>query len=135
MSMSSGEESVDINVTPLIDVLLCLLIIFMIATPPPPEEKQPIKLPEEVKVEVPSDPKATLLVSIDEKGKAKLGNADLPDDHEGRVAALKASEKAQADGKIAIEASGKVAYGKVIAIMAAAREAGIGNVGLASDRL
>ena len=39
MAMSSGGDEggalCEINVTPMVDVLLCLLIIFMVATPPP----------------------------------------------------------------------------------------------------
>jgi biopolymer transport protein ExbD len=51
------------------------------------------------------------------------------------VGQLEKSEKAQQDDRIAIKASGQVAYGKVIRVMSAAREAGIGSVGLASDRI
>ena len=129
------EMSAEINVTPMIDVLLSLLIIFMVASPPPPNVQQPIDVPQEPITEVPDDPNSTLLVTIDAKGKAKLGDSDLPDGYDAIVQAFKDSEKAQTDGRVAISAEGKAAYGRVIEIMGAAREAGIPSVGLASDRL
>lgn len=134
-----GEPSVDpvceINVTPMIDVLLSLLIIFMVAAPPPPNEKQPITLPTNPLTEQPDNPDATLLITIADDGKATLGQTPLPADFDGIVAQLKANQKAQADGRVAVSASNKVPYGDVIRIMSAAREAGIASVGLASDRL
>lgn len=129
------DVSAEINVTPMIDVLLSLLIIFMVASPPPSGEQQPISIPQDPIAETPNDPNATLLISIDADGKATLGETPLPDDYAGRVKAIKESEKAQADGRLAVNADGKVAYGQVIEVMSAAREAGIPSVGLASERL
>jgi biopolymer transport protein ExbD len=129
------EVSAEINVTPMIDVLLSLLIIFMVAAPPPPNHKQPIAIPQDPVTENPEDPDATLLVEIDEAGKATMGQTALSDDFDKMVEQLAASEKAKQDDRIAIKASDKVAYGKVIRVMSAAREAGIGSVGIASDRI
>lgn len=132
---TSLDTVVDINVTPMIDVLLSLLIIFMVAAPPSPKDKQPITIPEEQVAEQPDDPSATLLVDVKDDGTATLGETPLPAEYDGMVEIIKASEKAQADGRIAIRAGEQVAYGRVIEIMAAAREAGIPSVGLASERL
>ena len=35
----------EINVTPMVDVLLCLLIIFMVASPPPANTQMPLDIP------------------------------------------------------------------------------------------
>lgn len=129
------EIAAEINVTPMIDVLLSLLIIFMVAAPPPPNHKQPISIPQDPVTENPEDPDATLLIEIDEVGKATMGKTILAEDFEEMVSQLEASEKAQQDDRIAIKANDKVAYGKVIRVMSAAREAGIGSVGIASDRI
>ena len=131
----AGDVNAEINVTPMIDVLLSLLIIFLVASPPPPNEQQPITIPQQKVTEVQDNPDATLLVTIDDEGKAKLGEEELAADREGMIEQLKNSEKAQSDSRIAINASEKVPYGQVMTIMGAAREAGIESVGLASDRL
>ena len=48
----------EINVTPMIDVLLSLLIIFMVASPPPPKHQQPIAIPQDPVEQTPDDPDA-----------------------------------------------------------------------------
>lgn len=139
MAVSVGGEEGDalneINVTPLVDVLLCLLIIFMVSTPPAANTQMPIDIPTESKTQGSSDPNATLLLSIDAAGVIKLGQQVVPSDDAGLIAALKGNEKVQTDGKLAIDAAPNTKYGEVIRLMAAAHEAGVGSVGLASDRL
>lgn len=131
-----GDETVsEINVTPMVDVLLCLLIIFMVASPKPPNEKMTINVPKNAVTQAPSDPSATLLVTVDAKGNAKLGQDPLPRDFDGMVAAFQKNEKAQADGRVAIKGEDKAKYGEVIRIMTAAHQAGIAKVGIASEKL
>jgi biopolymer transport protein ExbD len=125
----------EINVTPLVDVLLCLLIIFMVSAPPATQTQMPIDIPTQSNVQAQSDPNATLLLTIDAAGAIKLGTQPVPSDDEGLIAALKANQKVQNDGKLAISAAPGVKYGEVVRLMAAAHEAGVGSVGIASDRL
>jgi biopolymer transport protein ExbD len=131
-----GDETVsEINVTPMVDVLLSLLIIFMVASPKPPNEKMTIAVPKDAVAQVPSDPNATLLVTIDAQGNAKLGKEPLPHDYDQMVQMLAKNEKAQSDGRIAIKGEDKAKYGAVIRVMSAAHEAGIAKVGIASEKL
>lgn len=131
-----GDETVsEINVTPMVDVLLCLLIIFMVASPKPPNEKMTISVPKNAVTQAPSDPNATLLVTVDAQGNAKLGQDPMPRDYAQMVAMLEKNEKAQTDGRIAIKGEDKAKYGDVIRVMAAAHEAGIAKVGIASEKL
>lgn len=132
---SSLAISADINMTPMIDVLLCLLIIFLVASPPPPSEQQPIAIPDDPITEQPDDPEATLLITVEDDGSARLGQTKLPASHDEIVEAIRNNKKAQADGRLAIRAAPKVPYGVVISLMSAAREAGVNSVGLASERL
>lgn len=132
---SGGDTLVEINVTPMVDVLLSLLIIFMVAQPEPPNEKIPLNVPTEPKTQVPDDPNATLILTIEENGDARLGKTPLPEKWEEMVETIKANPKAVEDDRIAIKAADKAKYGRVIEIMAAAHEAGIGKVGIASERL
>lgn len=130
-----GDALNEINVTPLVDVLLCLLIIFMVSAPPATSTQMPIDIPKQSKTQGPADPNATLLLSIDPAGVIKLGQAPVPSDTDGLIGALKANDKVQTDGKLAIDAAPTTKYGEVIRVMAAAHDAGIGSVGIASDRL
>lgn len=131
-----GDDTlVEINVTPMVDVLLSLLIIFMVATPKPPNEQIPIAVPQNAVVQQPSDPNATLLVTVQADGNARLGKEPLASDYDGMVKQLAANEKAQTDGRIAIKGEDGAKYGWVIRVMAAAHEAGIDRVGIASEKL
>ena len=130
-----GDTVAEINVTPMIDVLLSLLIIFMVAAKPPPKHKQPITIPKDPVEQTEDDPDATLLVKIDAAGAVTIGKTAVSGGQAELVEALKANEKAQADGRVAVKAADEVAYGSVIDVMSAAREAGIEHVGIASEKL
>jgi biopolymer transport protein ExbD len=138
MDVGGDDESgalAEINVTPMIDVLMSMLIIFMVAAKPAAKHKQPIAIPQDSVAQLENDPTATLLVKIAADGSVMIGKTPVSGGHAALVAALTASEKAQTDGRVAVKADDKVAYGVVIDVMSAAREAGIEHVGIASEKL
>lgn len=132
----SGDDAVcEINVTPMVDVLLCLLIIFMVASPKPPNEQISINVPKESVTQVPSDPNAPVLVKVGNDGNAVLGTTPLDADFDKMVQQFKDNEKIKTDDKVVVTGDPKAPYGAVIRVMTAAHEAGISEVGIASDRL
>jgi biopolymer transport protein ExbD len=141
MAMGGGSEGGDnaplaeINVTPMVDVLLSLLIIFMVSQPKPPNESIPLSVPQDTQVENPSDPNASLMVTIEENGEIRLGKEVMSKDYDQMIEQFRKNEKAQADSKIVINGKDKSKYGWMIRVMAAAHASGIEEVGVASKRL
>lgn len=120
----------EINVTPLIDVMLVLLVIFMVTAP---------LLTTGVHVDLPkvkSAPMQTddskLLVIITSDEHVYLGKDEITDDLEGK---LKANQKLMEDKELYVQADENVKYGVVLRVMAAARAAGVEKLGMVTDPL
>ncbi|MDO5068962.1 biopolymer transporter ExbD [Neisseria sp. Dent CA1/247] len=135
-SMNSGEESpmADINVTPLVDVMLVLLIVFMI-TMPVLTHSIPLQLPtasENVKQE--TQPKEPLRLTIDADGAYLLGAESTTKlTLEEVTAKLKQAKADNEDTILAIAADKSVEYDFVAQALHSAREAGIGKVGFITE--
>jgi len=80
-SINEGRPNSDINVTPLVDVVLVLLIIFMVVTPLLEKDIQ-VRVPDEDTQQIPPEdlPQDQLVVTIDETGQIKLNNEALDDE-------------------------------------------------------
>ena len=132
MSTSGGGRRSalsDINVTPLVDVMLVLLIIFMV-TAPLIQQGVKVNLPDAKAAPVEAKEKK-LVLTIDRTGKIFIGEASVPFDKlEDK---LKANAKAQADKEIYLHADRDLKYGMVVEVMAAAQRAGVENVGMITD--
>ena len=135
MAMSSGSGGrskvalSDINVTPLVDVMLVLLIIFMV-TAPLIQQGVKVSLPNAKAAPVEAKEKK-LILSIDRTGKVYLGEVEVGFDE--LEAKLKANAKAQADKEVYLHADRDLKYGIVVEVMAAAQRAGVENVGMITD--
>jgi biopolymer transport protein TolR len=115
----------DINVTPLVDVMLVLLIVFMVTAP---------LLAAGLRVELPNveatnapvrDTK--LVVTVTREGKIALGEDDITADVE-RV--LATNPRVQKEREIYIRADKEARYGAVARVVAAARAAGVDGLNL-----
>jgi len=117
----------DINVTPMVDVMLVLLVIFMV-TAPLMTTGVPLDLPKGGS-EVLADANRSLRISVDEEGVVYLGTEPVADTTQlvGRVVEMK-----RANPELGVVISGdKVAtYGAVMGVMQALKDAGIEKVGL-----
>ena len=119
----------EINVTPMVDVMLVLLIIFMV-TAPLIQQGVKVNLPQTKAAPVEAGDKK-LVLSIDAKSNVYIGEVPVPlAELEEK---LKTNAKAQADKEIYLHADRELPYGVVIEVMAAAQRAGIGNVGMITD--
>jgi biopolymer transport protein TolR len=119
----------EINVTPMVDVMLVLLIIFMVTTPLI-QQGVKVNLPETKAAPVEADSKK-LVVSIDATKRVFIGEAEVAlADFEVK---LKANAKAQQDKEMYLHADRDLPYGVVVDVMAAAQRAGVTNVGMITD--
>ena len=133
MAMDSGQGRgqmvSQINVTPLVDVMLVLLVIFMV-TAPIIQQGVEVTLPS-VKAEALPGKEEQFVVSITKDSQIYLNDAKLSaDDLTGK---LKAIANERPDRQVFIRADDQVLYGQVIRTMAAIKAAGIENVGMVTE--
>lgn len=117
---NDGSMMSEINVTPLVDVMLVLLVVFIV-TAPLLMNAVSVKLPKATASAAMTKPK-TSRISIDEKGQVYLDNAMLTVEQlEPTLKKLHTSD----DFSIEILADEKSVYGVVAKVMAAIQRAGI----------
>ncbi|WP_412462237.1 ExbD/TolR family protein [Pseudomonas sp. SC11] len=120
-TQDSDEVLSEINVTPLVDVMLVLLVVFIV-TAPLLTNSIPINLPKTESV-APVEQKDPLVVSIDDKGKLFINKDEVqPDLLETN---LKAAKDKNADVRVQLQADNGVNYGEVARAMASIEKAGI----------
>jgi biopolymer transport protein TolR len=121
----------EINVTPMVDVMLVLLIIFMVSAP---------MMTTGVEVDLPAADAARmdmdeekLLLSMDADSKVYLGEDEVA--VERLEATLLANDRMQREKELYIQADETVPYGDVVRVLAIVRKAGIEKLGLVTDPL
>jgi biopolymer transport protein TolR len=137
MGMSGGGRSgamSEINVTPLVDVMLVLLIIFMVTAP---------LISQGVKVDLPAtqaEPmegtEKKLVLTLRKDRRIFLGaseDAEIP--HALLEEKLKANARLQADKELYLHADRALEYGFVVDIMATVKRAGVERLGMVTDPL
>ena len=119
----------EINVTPMVDVMLVLLIIFMV-TAPLIHQGVKVNLPETKAAPVEASDKK-IVVTIDLQKRVYIGETEVPlAELEEK---LKTNAKAQADKELYLHADRDLPYGVVIEVMGAAQRAGVPNIGMITD--
>jgi len=117
----------EINVTPLVDVMLVLLIIFMV-TAPLLVTGVPIRLPESRAKALDQDQKPTVL-SINQEGALFIGDEGVPEEQLGeRLAALR--DEIKPTDQLFLRADTSLPYGRVMRIMGELNRAGLDRVAL-----
>jgi biopolymer transport protein ExbD len=116
----------EINITPLVDVMLVLLIVFMVAAPLL-TVGVPVELPR-TQAGKPDQPRPPLLLTIDRDGHVFLRQEPLaPAALAGRLAALAAEDRERV---VYVRGDREVAYGRVMEVMGQAASAGFAKVSL-----
>ncbi|MBV8510486.1 MAG: protein TolR [Xanthobacteraceae bacterium] len=121
----------EINVTPMVDVMLVLLIIFMVSAPLL-TVGVPIDLPQTKAKSLDQD-KEPLALSVNEKGQVFLQNSEIPIDQ--LVTKLEAITQARGgfEERIYVRGDRKVDYGTVMRVMGRLSAAGFHRVALVTE--
>jgi biopolymer transport protein ExbD len=121
----------EINVTPLVDVVLVLLIIFMVVTPLLEKDIQ-LSLPSTEKVEEVKDiPPDQIIVKIAASGDLELnGNKIAP---EAYVSSLTEKLRVRADKTVFVLAEDNANYARLVTALDGAKAAGATTLGMATD--
>ena len=129
---SSGDgdpqEMVDINTTPLIDVMLVLLIMLIITIPVQTHAVK-LDLPVNQQNVVPPDPPPVVNIEVDFDGTV-YWDTDIVPDRAGLSARFEAAAHQSPQPEFHIRPNRLVAYKHVAGVMATAQKLGITNIGL-----
>jgi biopolymer transport protein TolR len=126
----SGGPMAEINVTPMVDVMLVLLVIFMVTAP---------LLQQGVKVDLPKADAEPMKTSTEEKivltlrkdGKAFIGKTEVPIERITEI--LSHNEKLKQDKELYLHADQSLPYGLVVKVMAAAKAGGAETLAMVTD--
>ena len=135
MALSAGSTSggalAEINVTPLVDVMLVLLIVFMV-TAPMLQTGVDVDLPD-AKAQTLPDDSGKLVLTITKEKKVFLGK--MPIEWDKLEETLKANEKLKVDKEIYLHADQNLLYRDVVGVMAIMKLAGADTLGMVTDPL
>jgi biopolymer transport protein ExbD len=129
-TQDNDEVLSEMNVTPLVDVMLVLLVVFIVCAPLL-TNSIPINLPKTEAV-APADQKDPLVVSIDGNGKVYINKDEI--DATLLQSNLQAAKTADAELRVQLQADDGVNYGEVARAMAAIEKAGITKLAVITAR-
>ena len=126
-----GGPMAEINVTPLVDVMLVLLIIFMVAAPLL-TVGVPIELPRTAAAPLPSEREEPLTVALTADGGILVQNS--PVSRAEFIPLLRAVAAERDSDKVFLRADGAMSYEGVMQVMGALNASGFHNIGLVTEQ-
>ena len=121
----------EINITPMVDVMLVLLIIFMVAAPLM-VSGVPVQLPKTSAAKI-GQTKKPMVVTLTNDGRLQIRDEFVT--REQLIPRLMAVKAAEGDNVVYVRADSKLAYGEVMQLLGQVGEAGFARVSLLSTRL
>ncbi|MFC7291640.1 ExbD/TolR family protein [Hirschia litorea] len=139
MSPSSGggrgrrrSQNADINVTPMVDVMLVLLVIFMV-TAPMVVTGEPVNLAKTNSKPLPPSEQQSLALTVNAAGQMFIGSNTEPVAAGQLGAQLIAIAKNGYEDRVLVRGDKAADYGQVLSALSLVRDAGFTNVGLVTD--
>lgn len=114
----------EINVTPLVDVMLVLLVVFIVTAPLLAPQSLKINLPKTAAVSQETQ-KPVARMTIDARGQIELDNREMSD---AELTEMLKQRAADAHFQLQIEADKSVPYGRVAELMAIAQRSGVSKL-------
>jgi biopolymer transport protein TolR len=125
-----SKAMADINITPMVDVMLVLMIIFMVAAPLL-TVGVPIELPKTAASALPTPQEEPLTVTMTADGKLMIQETEV--DEATFISRLRAIAAEREDDKVFLRADGAIPYERVAQVMGALSAADFTNIGLVTD--
>ena len=132
VSGASGGVKGDINITPLVDVVLVLLIIFMVAVPLV-QMGYPVQVPPKVQTAAPPPMEGQIIVRMDAQGQTYINKSMFPLSEFGGK--LRDALTGRQSKVVFFAADGELSYDKVADFMDLCRDSGAENLGIVFDDL
>jgi len=128
---SRNKPMAEINVTPMVDVMLVLLIIFMVAAPLL-TVGVPLELPKTKANALPTEKEEPLTINLDAEGRVFIQKTEVdPAELVPKLAAVQAQRQSD---KVYLRADRSLDYGMVMRVMGALSAGGFHNIGLVTDQ-
>lgn len=126
---SSFQAMAEINVTPMVDVMLVLLIVFMVAAPLL-TAGVPIDLPNSKAKPIQTEDNKPIEITVDQDGNLYLGETVVKE--ENLISVLTPMMEGQEERRIYIRADQSLNYGRVMSVLGLVNSAGFSHVALIS---